>query len=128
MRIMTLGECVPSAWPASLTAKGDGYKYMTGTSCAATIAAGIVATILDYSRGFLTDEEWMLLRKRDSVRNMFMALTSPVGESGYWSLQHSRLFHGGRNKESTQQTIRDCFRLYVTGQKGNYEKRGLAFG
>ncbi|UKZ73153.1 hypothetical protein TrVFT333_000794 [Trichoderma virens FT-333] len=70
MRIMVLGESVRSAWPPNLGLPGD-VKDMSGTSCAAPVAAGVAALILDYARGFLSQQEWGALRRIDSHWGLF---------------------------------------------------------
>lgn len=104
MRIMVLGECVPSAWPPKLKSPGD-LKYMSGTSCAAPIAGGIAAVILDYSRGFLTESEWKSLRQTGSVRRMFEGLRDP-NKADYWWIQHWALFAPNREESWIQGEIR----------------------
>jgi hypothetical protein len=87
MRIMVLGECVNSAWPAGLNCK-DGHRLMSGTSCAAPIAAAIAALILDYSRGFLTTQQWLRLRRVDSMRRLFHRMAGSGSRNGYWWIKH----------------------------------------
>jgi subtilisin family serine protease len=89
-RIMVLGECVKSAWPEHLQS-ANGHKLMSGTSCAAPIAAGIAALVLDYARGFLTPEEWRKLRRIGSMRKVFMSMADETG-SGYWWTMHWKWF------------------------------------
>jgi hypothetical protein len=57
MRVMVLGECINFASPPHLKHSGN-HHLMSGTSCAAPVAAGIAALILDYARGFLEQHEW----------------------------------------------------------------------
>lgn len=106
MRIMVLGECVRSAWPLELQSP-DGFKHMSGTSCAASIAAGIAAVILDYARGFLSQEEWKRLRRVDSMRRMFGNLKCPHSTDGYWWIMHWTMF--GRTEHWIQDQIRSFF-------------------
>lgn len=68
-KIMVLGEFVLSAWPERLNHPNN-RRYMSGTSCATPIAAGIAAIILDYARQFLTPEEWERLRRVDCMQRM----------------------------------------------------------
>ncbi|KAF8867425.1 hypothetical protein BDZ45DRAFT_795139 [Acephala macrosclerotiorum] len=96
-RIMALGECVKSAWPQSLKSPGD-QKLMSGTSCAAPIAAGIAAVILDYARGFLTQEEWEKLRRVDSMRRMFERMKDSNPHTGYWWIKHWEWFDPKRTE------------------------------
>ena len=85
---MGLGECVNSAWPQKLKSPGD-HKLMRGTSCAAPIAAGIAALILDYARGFSTDQEWEMLHRVDSMRRMFEVMKENDPQPpGYWWIKH----------------------------------------
>ena len=95
MRIMVLGECVHSAWSCSL--KNDsGHKLMSGTSCAAPIAAGIAALILDYARGFLNQQEWEKLRRVGSMRRVFESMKDPWSRSEYWWIKHWKWFEPRR--------------------------------
>ncbi|RTE84122.1 hypothetical protein BHE90_001332 [Fusarium euwallaceae] len=91
MRIMVLGESVQSAWPSKFKAKGD-QKHMSGTSCAAPIAAGIAAVVLDYARGFLSEDEWRQFRRYESISRMFKRLSDTKNPSGYWWVKHWTLF------------------------------------
>ncbi|KAL7908226.1 hypothetical protein GGI35DRAFT_480935 [Trichoderma velutinum] len=105
MRIMVLGECVRSAWPPKLKLPGD-VKDMSGTSCAAPIAAGVAAVILDYARGFLSQQEWGTLHRTDSMRRMFERLKDPDNHTGYWWVQHWGLFDSKRDENWIQGEIR----------------------
>lgn len=105
MRIMVLGECVRSAWPPNLDLPGDN-KDMSGTSCAAPIAAGVAAVILDYARGFLSRQEWESLHRIDSMRRMFERLKDPDSHSGYWWIQHWGLFDSKRDESWIQGEIK----------------------
>ncbi|KAM0455083.1 hypothetical protein ACHAPV_007972 [Trichoderma viride] len=105
MRIMVLGECVRSAWPPNLNLAGDN-KDMSGTSCAAPIAAGVAAVILDYARGFLSRQEWESLHRVDSMRRMFERLKDPDSHSGYWWIQHWGLFDSKRDESWIQGEIK----------------------
>ncbi|KAF2689750.1 hypothetical protein K458DRAFT_413999 [Lentithecium fluviatile CBS 122367] len=89
-RIMVLGECVKSAWTERLPPAG-GHKLMSGTSCAAPIAAGVAALVLDYSRGFLSPAEWNRLRRIGSMRRVFESMTDRPG-GGYWWIKHWKWF------------------------------------
>jgi hypothetical protein len=90
-RIMVLGECVKSAWPEHLQS-ANGHKLMSGTSCAAAIAAGIAALVLDYARGFLTPEEWTKLHRIGCMRKVFMSMADRT-DSGYDRIKHWNWFH-----------------------------------
>lgn len=70
-----LGEAVRSAWPERLSSPRPGQRYMSGTSCATPIAAGIAAVVLDYARAFLTDEDWLELRRVGGLRRVFDKMT-----------------------------------------------------
>ncbi|KAL5092194.1 hypothetical protein Trisim1_002079 [Trichoderma cf. simile WF8] len=105
MRIMVLGECVRSAWPPKLKLPGD-VKDMSGTSCAAPIAAGVAAVILDYARGFLSQKEWGTLHRTDSMRRMFERLKDPDNHTGYWWVQHWGLFDSNRDESWIQGEIK----------------------
>ncbi|KAL0936356.1 subtilisin-like protease [Colletotrichum truncatum] len=95
MRIMVLGECINSAWPEKLSSPNN-HKHMSGTSCAAPIAAGIAATVLDYSRGFLSQKDWDRLRKtRD-----------PDSHDGYWWIKHWTLFDPDQSDTWIQEEIK----------------------
>lgn len=89
-RIMVLGECIKSAWPEHLQSV-HGHKLMSGTSCAAPIAAGISALVLDYALGFLCLEEWQRLRRIGSMRSVFQSMTDRPS-SGYWWIKHWKWF------------------------------------
>lgn len=73
-------------------------KDMSGTSCAAPIAAGVAAVILDYARGFLSQKEWENLHQTDSMRRMFERLKDPDSHAGYWWVQHWGLFDSKRDE------------------------------
>ncbi|EHK26381.1 uncharacterized protein TRIVIDRAFT_63697 [Trichoderma virens Gv29-8] len=105
MRIMVLGECVRSAWPPNLGLPGN-VKDMSGTSCAAPIAAGVAAFILDYARGFLSQQEWESLRRIDSMRRMFERLKDPDNHTGYWWIKHWGLFDSKRDESWIQGEIK----------------------
>ncbi|KAF3074304.1 Major intracellular serine protease [Trichoderma lentiforme] len=105
MRLMVLGECVRSAWPPKLKLPGD-VKDMSGTSCAAPIAAGVAAVILDYARGFLSQQEWGTLHRTDSMRRMFERLKDPDNHTGYWWVQHWGLFDSNRDESWIQGEIK----------------------
>ncbi|KAH7176810.1 peptidase S8/S53 domain-containing protein [Dactylonectria macrodidyma] len=104
-KIMVLGECVKSAWPQRLTSP-ENHKLMSGTSCAAPIAAGIAAILLDYARGFLEDGEWKRFRRVDSMRRMFEKMRSPGSPSGYWWIRHWKLFDERQSEGWIQGEIR----------------------
>jgi hypothetical protein len=108
MKIMVLGECVSSAWPQKLKELGN-HKHMSGTSCAAPIAAGIAAVVLDYARGFLTQEEWESLRRVGSMQRMFSELKDPDNTTGYWWIKHWELFDEDRDESWIQGEIRGFF-------------------
>ncbi len=103
MRIAVLGECVRSAWPEKLKVPNH-HKFMSGTSCAAPIAAGIAAVILDYARGFLDEQEWKRLRRYDSMRRMFKEYSDNT--NGYWWIKHWALFEPERDESWIQGEIR----------------------
>lgn len=110
MRVMVLGECVPSAWPPfpedSKRKAPKDRKFMNGTSCAAPIAAGIAAIVLDYARGFLEDDEWMSLRRYDSMMRMFKEMSEDNHYTGYWWIRHWTLFEDKMGDSGIQHTIR----------------------
>lgn len=94
-RVMVLGEYVQSAWPQRVSKTsswkaaqaGDSqapteFKYMSGTSCAAAIAAGIAAIVLDYAQ-FLTQDEWKRIRRVDGMKKMFKIMKKSRPH-GYW--------------------------------------------
>lgn len=109
MRIMVPGEYIYSSWPEKLGSL-DNLKYMSGTSCAAPIAAGIAAVILDYARGFLNDEDWKSLRRVSSMRRMFEELRDMHNTEGYWWIKHWTLFAKDRTTDWIQGEIRSYFR------------------
>ncbi|RSL89802.1 hypothetical protein CDV31_015804 [Fusarium ambrosium] len=82
MRVMVLGESVLSAWPSKFKVQGD-QKHMSGTSCAAPIAAGIAAVVLDYARGFLSEDEWRQFRSVTGGLNTGPCLTRDNKMLGY---------------------------------------------
>ncbi|KAH7127826.1 peptidase S8/S53 domain-containing protein [Dactylonectria estremocensis] len=104
-RIMVLGECVISAWPQHL-ASPKNHKLMSGTSCAAPIAAGIAAILLDYARGFLGNDEWKRFRRVDPMRRMFEKMRGPGSPSGYWWIRHWKLFDERQSEGWIQGEIR----------------------
>jgi subtilisin family serine protease len=89
-RIMVLGECIKSAWPGHLQSE-NGHKRMSGTSCAAPIAAGIAALVLDFARGFLTPVEWEKLRRVAAMRSVFESMADK-SVSGYWWIKYWNWF------------------------------------
>lgn len=103
MRIMVLGESVQSACPTHVDSSG--LRYMSGTSCAAPIAAGIAALILDYARGFLDDEQWQTLRRTDAMRNMFKRMRDE-NHADYWWIKPWKIFREDRTKEWIEGEIR----------------------
>jgi hypothetical protein len=110
MRIMVLGECVNSASPPHLKHAGD-HHLMSGTSCAAPIAAGIAALILDYARGFLEQQEWEKLRRLKSMRRMFASMTDPDSRSEYRWIKHWVWFEPARDEGWIQGEIRRLFSI-----------------
>ncbi|KAF1966496.1 subtilisin-like protein [Bimuria novae-zelandiae CBS 107.79] len=70
---------------------GESVKFLSGTSCAAPIAAGIAALILDYARAFLDEQEWRQLRRTDTIRRVFASMNSR-SRSEYWWINHWRWF------------------------------------
>ncbi|SPO04606.1 uncharacterized protein DNG_07291 [Cephalotrichum gorgonifer] len=106
-RIMVLGECVKSAWPEKLKAAGD-HKLMSGTSCAAPIAAGIAAVVLDYARDFLDQREWDRLRTYDSMLRMFDKLRDGDATTGYWWIRHWTLFDSDKDEYWIQGEVKGC--------------------
>nr|XP_036579850.1 subtilisin-like protease [Colletotrichum truncatum]KAF6787530.1 subtilisin-like protease [Colletotrichum truncatum] len=105
MRIMVLGECINSAWPEKLSSPNN-HKHMSGTSCAAPIAAGIAATVLDYSRGFLSQKDWDRLRKTGPMRRMFYTMRDPDSHDGYWWIKHWTLFDPDQSDTWIQEEIK----------------------
>ncbi|ROW15178.1 hypothetical protein VPNG_03034 [Cytospora leucostoma] len=105
MKIMVLGESVLSAWPHEPSP--NNFKTLSGTSCAAPIAAGIAAVMLDYSRGFLSENEWKAFRRLGSMRRMFEQLkgTSSTA-SGYWWIKHWHLFDADKEQAWIEGEIR----------------------
>ena len=117
-RITVLGECVDSAWPpfpeGSKYKAPDDRKLMSGTSCAALIAAGIAAVVLDYARSLLNEEEWQRLRRYDSMMNMFKELRDKDATIGYWWIKHWALFDPKWGASWIQNTIKGfCAELEV---------------
>ncbi|KAL6399874.1 hypothetical protein AUP68_17283 [Ilyonectria robusta] len=110
-KIMVLGECVRSAWPQHLKSPGD-HKHMSGTSCAAPIAAGIAAILLDYSKGFLEVDKWNKLHRVDFMRRMFEKMKDPGLQAGYWWVQHWKLFDDKRSEAWIQDEIRSVLYNY----------------
>lgn len=108
MRVMVLGECVKSAWPPQLQGSKD-HRLMSGTSCAAPIAAGIAAIILDYARGFLDESEWKRLRRVASMRRMFESMKDKHSTDGYWWIKHWQWFDPNKSEGWIQGEIRGCF-------------------
>ena len=105
MRIMVLGECIKSACPPHLKCDAD-HKLMSGTSCAAPIAAGIAALILDYARGFLDDQEWDKLRRTTSMLRMFERMKDEHSTDGYWWIKHWQWFDSNKSVGWIQGEIR----------------------
>jgi hypothetical protein len=81
--IMVLGECVQSAWTSHLNGTSDS-RLMSGTSCAAPIAAGIAALVLDYARSFLTTVEAEKFRRKDPMRRFFDRMQVSGRHYDYW--------------------------------------------
>ncbi|KAK2759746.1 subtilisin-like protease [Colletotrichum kahawae] len=109
MRIMVLGECINSAWPRKLRSPDD-HRQMSGTSCAAPIAAGIAAVVLDCARGFLSGQEWRSLCRVRSMRRMFEAMKDSGTSDGYWWIKHWTLFSEDRKDRWIQEEIRSYIR------------------
>jgi hypothetical protein len=110
MRIMVLGEWVRSVWPPRL-GRPNNREILSGTSCAAPIAAGIAAVILDYARGFMSLPEWDSLRRESSMRIMFENLKDSHNSDGYWWIKHWGLF--GQNR--AEAWIQGEIRAYING-------------
>ena len=78
-RVMVLGECVKSLG-----------TYMSGTSCATPIAAGIAACILDYARRVgLSEDELLKLRRTEYMRKMFKIMKKEEREDYWWIIPWS---------------------------------------
>lgn len=92
MRVMVLGECVDSAWPPKFKSNKN-RKLMSGTSCAAPIAAGIAAVLLDFAKGILSDEDMRRLHRTTSIQRLFRKISNPHG--GYHWVRHWSLFDSG---------------------------------
>ena len=93
-RVMVLGECVQSVG-----------KYMSGTSCAAPIAAGIAAIVLDYARRVLGQDEWLKLRTTHHMKNMFKIMKNQE-KDGYWWIRPWVLFGKDKKAEWIEEEIR----------------------
>jgi hypothetical protein len=105
-KIMVLGECVNSAWLPDTDWEKE-HRLMSGTSCAAPIAAGIAALLLDYARGFLSSTEARKLRRVDSMRRLFEAMKDHDAHSGYWWIRPWALFHMKHDEAYIQGVIRN---------------------
>lgn len=117
-RVMLLGECVGSAWPlrvskikseraeqaGGLRVRKD-FKYMSGTSCAAPIAAGIAAIVLDYAQHFLKQDDWKRIRRVDGMKKMFEIMKDPRTDV-YWWVRPWDLFSMKANPEWIQGEIK----------------------
>jgi hypothetical protein len=115
MRIMVLGESVRSAWPPQLNHR-DGYRLMSGTSCAAPIAAGLAAVVLGYARTFLSGEQWMILRGVTSMRRIFECMTNSPGHNvkEYIWIVPGMLFDTRRAEGWVQEQIRKACGIDAT--------------
>jgi hypothetical protein len=89
--IMVLGECVRSAWTSHFDNTSD-ERLMNGTSCAAPIAAGIAALVLNYARSFLTPAEATKFRSKDPMRRFFDRMQRPGRRDGYCWICPWRVF------------------------------------
>ncbi|KAI3527046.1 pfs domain-containing protein, partial [Colletotrichum filicis] len=106
-RLMTLGECVSSSWPPKLNSSQPGRQVMSGTSCAAPIAAAIAAIVLDYARDFLSDTEWAGLCRASAMRRMLEGISqNKVHHGGYCWIRHWKLFDLSRTAEGIKDEIR----------------------
>ena len=114
-RVMLLGECVRSAWPqrapkidseqaGGLQVRKES-RYMSGTSCAAPIAAGIAAIVLDYARDFLTPDDWKRIRRVDGMKKVFEIMKDPRTNE-YWWVRPWDLFRKNATPEWIQEEIR----------------------
>lgn len=107
-RIMVLGEWVKSAWPPRLQSPGN-TKYMSGTSCATPIAAGIAAIVLDYARKKLPPERWKRLRRVDGMQRMFERMKDSRVEK-YWWIRPWDFFQQQNTLEWIDNEIRKAIR------------------
>ncbi len=103
--LAVLGEAIESAWPERLPSPRAGHRYVSGTSCATPIAAGIAAVVLDYARAFLSDEEWLELRRVGGIRRLFDRMTHSRTH-GYSYIRPWQMFGAQRTDEWIQEEIR----------------------
>lgn len=107
--IMTLGECVRSIYRPTIERWGPDAtigRLMSGDSCAAVVAAGIAAMILEQARSFLSKDEWYHLRRTGTM----YALLRSMGEldeeiKSYW-IKHWEWFGPERTSLDFEKEVR----------------------
>jgi hypothetical protein len=109
-RVMVLGDHVESAWPVRMN-EPTNRRFMSGTSCAAPIAAGIAAIVLDYARKFLDEEEWLRLRRVDCMRRIFEKMRSERLLE-YWWIQPWGFFGQDNSSEWIESEIRKSIKSH----------------
>jgi hypothetical protein len=107
-----LGEAVRGAWPLDsepdMEGKEGSFNRLSGTSTAVTIAAGITACLIDFTRQFLDRgrgaDDWINLRK------MFLKMSEPSSEEAYRYLAPKYFFTCSEDmKEFTKSILRKPF-------------------
>jgi hypothetical protein len=108
-----LGEAVSGAWPLGSEpdiepGREGRLKRLSGTSTAVTIAAGITACLIDFTRQFLDRgrgaDDWINLRK------IFLKMSEPSSEEPYRYLAPKYFFTCSEDmKEFTKSILRKPF-------------------
>ena len=111
--IMTLGECVRStSWRRSgpqLERLGNGTygRLVSGNGCAAVVAAGIAAMVLQCMQGVLEGEEWHRLRRTNTMYAPLRSMGEINRRSGLVWIKHWEWFGTEQRELELEKLVRD---------------------
>lgn len=80
--LSTLGVCIPSVW------EGEDGHYVSGTSFAAPVAAGIAVNVLQFvqyakDQGWMTEIQYKNAYSCSGMRYIMLAMCEPQARDGY---------------------------------------------